>query len=136
MSYKSNQTSFLRKFLEIVKTRMELVAVFVEGYIKASMKVSNQKGKRPSAPGEIPHVGTSALRNSISHKVATTAMSREISAYVGAFNGPGAKYARRLELGFYGVDSKGRNYAQAPRPFLQPGVLKNKSKIIKIIRGG
>jgi HK97 gp10 family phage protein len=29
-------------------------------------------------------------------------------------------YARRIELGFVGVDSLGRNYHQAPQPFMRP----------------
>jgi hypothetical protein len=29
-------------------------------------------------------------------------------------------YARRIELGFVGVDSLGRNYHQAPQPYMRP----------------
>lgn len=136
MSYKSNKSKYLRSLLTIVKQRMDLVAVMVEGYIKASMNISNIHGTNPSVKGEVPHVGTAALRNSITHKVATSSANKEIAAYVGAFNGPGAKYARRLELGFYGLDSRGYNYRQAERPFLWPGVQNNREKIIRIIRGG
>ena len=36
------------------------------------------------------------------------------------FGGPGAPYARRIELGFSGQDSLGRRYNQPARPYLRP----------------
>jgi hypothetical protein len=33
---------------------------------------------------------------------------------------PGTPYSRRLELGFYGVDSLGRRYAQPAYPYMKP----------------
>ena len=43
---------------------------------------------------------------------------------VGAFDamvGAGAPYAARIEFGFYGMDSLGRSYNQAPRPYFSTG---------------
>lgn len=37
-----------------------------------------------------------------------------------AFVGPTMIYARRIELGFKGADSKGRVYNQAPDPYVRP----------------
>jgi len=34
--------------------------------------------------------------------------------------GPTVKYGRRVELGFTGRDSRGRNYNQAPYPYFEP----------------
>lgn len=44
-----------------------------------------------------------------------------------AMVGPTTKYGRRIELGYHGVDSLGRNYGppnkgQPPYPFLEPGM--------------
>lgn len=38
-------------------------------------------------------------------------------------------YGRRLELGFTGVDSIGRRYNQAPRPYLRPALHKCEAAI-------
>ena len=111
---------------------MVKVAVLIEGNIKGSMTTSNLGGSNPSAPGQVPNVGTGALRNSITNKISNDGLS----AYVGVFAGPAAKYARRLELGFTGVDAKGRNYNQQARPFIVPQLNKSKNRIIKIIERG
>ena len=43
--------------------------------------------------------------------------------------GSSMDYARRLEKGFVGTDSRGRRYHQAPRPFLRPALDNNTEKI-------
>lgn len=47
--------------------------------------------------------------------------------------GSNLKYARRLELGFTGVDSLGRNVNQAPRPYLRSTLLLEQRVIAGII---
>jgi HK97 gp10 family phage protein len=37
-------------------------------------------------------------------------------------------YARRIELGFIGVDSLGRHYHQAPQPYMRPAFDENKDE--------
>ena len=59
------------------------------------------------------HAGT--LRDSIGH-----------SGVIHTTDGPtvvigsGEPYARRIELGFHGADSLGRNYEQEAQPFIEP----------------
>jgi hypothetical protein len=36
--------------------------------------------------------------------------------------GTNVEYARRIEYGFQGADSLGRNYSQAAQPYLRPAV--------------
>jgi len=43
--------------------------------------------------------------------------------------GSSAEYARRLELGFTGTDSLGRQYHQSPRPYIRPALVANRNNI-------
>lgn len=45
--------------------------------------------------------------------------------------GSNVEYARRYDMGFVGTDSLGRNYNQAPRPYLRVSLEKNRSRILK-----
>lgn len=45
--------------------------------------------------------------------------------------GTNVPYARRLELGFVGVDRLGRHYNQQPRPYLRPALDKNAPELGK-----
>lgn len=42
-------------------------------------------------------------------------------------------YARRIEFGFNGTDSRGRTYHQAPRPYLRPALDENKDRVTAAI---
>ena len=42
----------------------------------------------------------------------------------------------RLELGFKGVDARGRKVEQGPRPFLRPTISENGPAIVKGLTGG
>ena len=42
-------------------------------------------------------------------------------------------YARRIEFGFVGPDSLGRNYNQAAQPYLRPALDENEPVILKEI---
>jgi len=53
----------------------------------------------------------------------------QVGEFVGAV-GTNVEYARRLELGFVGTDSLGRNYNQKPRPHLIPAYERNRLKIL------
>lgn len=86
-------------------------------------------GPPHSAPGEPPRRISGALVASIGHSVVTQ------GALVGALVYAGTPYARRLELGFFGVDSLGRRYSQAARPYLRPALLESKSEIIGALGG-
>ena len=47
--------------------------------------------------------------------------------------GTNAEYARRIELGFVGADSRGRVYNQAGQPYLLPALEQNKDEIERTI---
>ena len=128
----SRQT--INKLSRFLRQRMAIVALLMVNRTKGLITTSNLGGTNPSQPGQPPHSGTGALRNSISYQTRTGLSS--VSIAYGVFNGPAAAYARRLELGFSGIDGKGRNYNQAPRPFLNNATLLNKAAILRIIRRG
>jgi len=87
--------------------------LFLEADIKKSLT-----GKSPSAPGEPPGKKSGTLGRSVTHEVEKT--SHGVVGRVGT----NITYAVPLEFG----TSK-----MAARPFMRPGLERNKSKIAKII---
>lgn len=86
--------------------------------IKSVGKNRRKVGLNPSKPGRPPKVLHGTLRESLDYRV--DVRKNGVDVYIGA-NTP---YARALELGY-----KPRNLA--PRPFLRPGLTKNRKGIIK-----
>jgi hypothetical protein len=112
---------------------MEIAVTYLEGEAKQLVSVPGDgHGHDPSAPGEPPHRQLGNLRADIGHEVRV-----EDDKVIGAIgviaNEPAAAYARRLELGFFGRDSLGRNYNEEARPFLRPTVLRNREKIVELL---
>lgn len=87
------------------------------------------RGLDPSAVGEAPKVVSSRLRTSITHRV-----DDEGDTIVGRV-GTNVPYARRLELGFFGTDSRGRNINQGARPFLRPALAENLGRLANMLVG-
>jgi len=97
---------------------------------------------------QTPHVDTGRLRASISANWTGSGLSRgNVSSPAKADDGVGqptkkltgvvgsnVSYARRIELGFVGVDSLGRKYNQQPYPYLRPALHKNEKKILKLFK--
>ena len=73
---------------------------------------------------QTPHVKSGRLRSSITHEVEGT---------IGRV-GSNVSYARRIELGFVGIDSLGRKYNQQPYPYLRPALHKNEKKILELFK--
>lgn len=48
--------------------------------------------------------------------------------------GTNVVYAARVELGFRGKDSLGRNYNQSPKPYLVPAIEEHKQEILNFIQ--
>jgi hypothetical protein len=122
----------------VVMRNMTRAAIFVEGVIIRSLSVGQPVkrlksgrlvGLGPSSPGQPPHVLMGGLRRSVTHKVF------KAFGNIVALVGSNMKYARRLELGFIGSDSKGRMYNQGPRPYLRPAVRNNRSAIMRFVMG-
>jgi hypothetical protein len=104
--------------------------VVVQGNIRRRLNISNNKGANPSAEGESPHKGTGRLQKSIvigpirkeGHLLIAPVGSNDLLGKV-----------RRLEFGFKGTDSAGRNINQGPRPYLRPGLTESYPAIKKIL---
>ena len=71
----------------------------------------------------------------IGHEVVDCGAGNVIQGLVGVRKGPADKYARRLELGFAGLDKLGRIYNQAPRPYLRAALQQTRGRLAKILRG-
>lgn len=120
-----------------VEHGMELACAMLETEAKLSVSISgDHHGGDPSAPGEPPHLQSGELRAGISHTV-DAFDGQMVRGHLGVLaSSPANKYARRLELGFAGVDSLGRHYNQAPRPYLRPAVLRNRDRVVELIGKG
>jgi hypothetical protein len=123
-----------KKLVEQVMTQQErnmggVVALLIR-YIKTSINRPNRSGEFPSMPGEPPKKVSARLYGSIVGRVVRTGMT------VLGVVGTGIAYGRRLELGFFGRDSRGRVYRQAARPFIRPGLENNKREVKKMLGGG
>ncbi len=117
----------LRRVEAHAKRKMNRVGSFLQAAIRASINVSNQGGTNPSQPFQPPHFGTRRLSRSIDF---------EVTSILGGFKtrvGTNVEYARRLEFGFFGTDSLGRNISQAPRPFLRRALAENQNDILRIL---
>jgi hypothetical protein len=146
MTLKVNYTKFTQKLKLTLVQRMNKVMVNIVAYIKTSFGPSNEKGKNPSEEGDTPNIGLSTLRDNITFKVTTE--DKDVIGTYGVQIGPAGGYARRLELGFYGIvhvaaHARGDkqigafsyNVAQGARPFLVPAYQNNKNIIKNILRG-
>lgn len=86
-------------------------------------------GLDPSHEGEPPKRLTGALIASVSRGGGVERKGNTIIGFVSA----GTKYARRLELGFVGTDSRGRRVSQGPRPYLRPSLREVAPNLANII---
>lgn len=111
-----------------MERRIRQAQLLVQADIKRSINVGNRTGKNPSQPGQPPKKVTAQLFQSIAAP-APEKVNGEIKGLVGT----NKEYARRLELGFVGRDKLGRNYNQAPRPFLRNAIVRNRLEIAAIL---
>lgn len=80
---------------------------------------------RGSPPGTPPFIRSGRLKGSIDF-----AMPAELSTRVGS----SMPYARRLEFGFVGTDSLGRQYHDPPRPWARPSVTRAKPAMLRVFQ--
>jgi hypothetical protein len=100
------------------------IVLFLEAQAKVLVSKGNATGRTPSRPGEPPRVRTGTLRSNISHDISTS--RGEIVAILGVRKGLADQYAPLLE-------EKGIRDGTT-RPFLRPTVLKNRVKILNMLR--
>ncbi len=110
---------------------LRVAGLFLQGEIRKSINRGNPTGDDPSAPGEAPKKVSAQLFDSIA--VTEPYVDGTVLRIVVGTN---KVYARRLEFGFFGTDSLGRNVHQEARPFLRPGLYNNTSTIARIALTG
>ncbi len=119
-----NTQSLMRAMTAAAKPTVLEAASLVEGEMKAIVPVD-----------------TGALRDSIHIE------QREMGPYfyevsvhpaelAGNKWGLDPAYARRIEYGFIGTDSLGRNYHQAAQPYVRPAADSTKEPVIATLRNG
>jgi len=92
----------------------------------------SKPGPEPSKPGEPPRRQSGAYKRSLE---SATDFGFGGDWAIGRV-GSNSHYARRLELGFVGTDSLGRNYNQLPRPHFRPVHRRLEGRIARIIVKG
>lgn len=90
----------------------------VEEQANTAQQLVNTPYPPASSPGNPPHKRSGNLQVHI-HALPAVLTQGGFIAGLGVPMDE-VPYARRLELGFVGTDSKGRRYNQAPRPYLVP----------------
>ncbi len=130
-----NSEKIVRAVKGVVSKRMKTAMLVLQGEVQRKISRGQPvvrsgkslRGLDPSKPGTPPKVVTSRLRTSINHNVRA-----EGDSIVGRV-GTNVPYARRLEKGFFGTDSRGRNINQAARPYLLPTLIENLSRLTRIL---
>ncbi|MEL6576073.1 MAG: hypothetical protein AAFQ81_09295 [Pseudomonadota bacterium] len=127
MTLKWNGDAALRQLRARVARNMAPASLYVAGQVQRKLNRGNASGADPSVPGEPPKKVTGRLQQSITSTVRSDASS------IRGVIGTNVVYARRLELGFFGTDSRGRNISQEPRPFLLNTLRESASVVNRII---
>lgn len=112
------------------KTKRNLEKAMKHAENECKKLLRRRSGPGHSRPGEAPYLQSGDLHDSIDSGVEEK--DSELRGYLSS----DSPYALRLELGFYGTDSMGRLYKQAPRPFLRRTLNQEKLKIKAIILSG
>lgn len=108
---------------------MRAAVEIVRGMVRRKINRGNRRGNNPSLPGEPPKKVGGGLFGSIA-----TAVKRGTGRYaVYGVVGSNMPYARRLELGFVGMDKAGRRYNQAARPYLRPSLAETADQVKRIL---
>ena len=121
------------KGLDELRTKIKMIGDgmgdILEEAVFQGATVVVKEAQRNSARGgnDYPHRRTGNLFRSIPE--VSPAIVSKTQYRVEVAVGSAAEYARRLELGFSGTDSRGRTYHQSPRPFLRPALDDNQDKV-------
>lgn len=128
-----------------VEARVAQAGFHLQKQIVNRLKSGGQSGKSYNVPGTKTKYTASASGEApatVTGWLADNVMAKPVLewdgpvAYVGIRGGPdGVPYAKRLEYGFTGTDSKGRKYNQAPRPYFR-STYELERELIKRMLGG
>ena len=113
--YKWHGGTVKKAILSTMESRMDVVADFLEKYVKDSLTIPYPPA---SAPDEPPHMRTGGLLNSIERE------RQGLTLRVGTSSSASAYYAKYLEIG---------TRHMAPRPFLRPALWNNEMFIIQTL---
>lgn len=102
------------------QTEDELPKALEAGLTTGALLIQNSAKKKV-----VKRTGT--LSRSI-HTKTVEYTKKKVSVAVGT----DVEYARRIEYGFSGKDSLGRNYNQSPRPYLRPALDEQKDEAAKV----
>lgn len=130
MTDKWDSPKLQKQLADKVERNMRKAMPWLVGKVKRKINVGNAKGTDPSLPGFPPKKVTGRLFQSIVQRVDRDKLG--VTGQVGSH----LEYARRLELGFIGTDSKGRNVVQAPRPYLRAALLENGDALMRFLLKG
>ncbi len=122
-----NAGRFLASMGDKVERGMKLAMADLTVDAKQMLSVAGHG--EPSAPGVPPHLQSARLRAGVDFRVERDADT--VRGFLAVSHD--VAYALRLELGFAGVDSLGRHYSQAPRPFLRPTLFGNLARVVESI---
>jgi hypothetical protein len=120
-------TKLQRRLPGIANESGRITAKWMQDYAKGTTVFEDIWKYQKSSPGPLRQSIKGTL--SIAAKPGILKASVDISAgyreFGWTYNPTGKRhstdeYARRIELGFKGTDSLGRNYSQDPRPFIEP----------------
>lgn len=126
------EAAFDRILKDVEQANRDIVAesaALVENRIKSNFQGSHRRGE-PHTGGDKPNVVTGTLRRGVRH----TPIVRDGVAGAMTTLGPTSVYGRRVELGFVGTDSRGRNYHQPPYAYFGPGVDETRAALPEIAR--
>lgn len=117
----------VNELMRMQEERMGKAAALVQRAVKSKLNRGAGKSGQSSKPGEPPRKRSGRLYDSIFFQVI-----RQGDEIIGVIYSD-APHARRMELGFVGVDSLGRTYDQKPRPYLRPAFAETADKVKEIL---
>jgi hypothetical protein len=118
--FEQSVDGLLRFVEEATREAVQRSALLIEANAKASFGPAHEAGTEKTV-FDRPQSITGALRRSIEVVESSHRTIRGWEAKVA----PQMIYGRRIELGFTGTDSLGRDYDQPPYPYFSPGVEKS-----------
>lgn len=122
---KWNDTEFLGKVGDAMKAATDKACLVVVRSVRDHFKKGDKNN--PSSPGEIPHVVTGNLKRSIGHELVSDEEGHvgPRLGFTGDANEEAHNYGFWLEYG---------TQRMAPRPYLRPGLARERKRILQIYK--
>jgi hypothetical protein len=114
---KINKVAFTRKVKKRIEDNMDGIGALLVQQLAQAVSVPYPPASRV---GESPHRRTGELQKSFKWIVKVGAVTVSLRVFTDNV------YAARLEFGFIGTDSLGRNINQGPRPYWRPVLAKSR----------